>query len=405
LFAITVPRVPIPVRFFASFAERLVRVLEGFSDQAGCHDRCDRLFLITLLVVSSTISASATEDVVWQLRFNGSHPLNCTLALTRVAKDEKGQTILESDSRRDKGVWHSCITLPKGLLKAGKEYVVTLDYEVIERSGAESYFYVFGRSDRLGYGADHWQTWHGEPGAQGVAKLRLSPAADDYVINVGIHSQGAIRIRNLKVLLGSGWSTIPLTGVSGNGPPPAPFSGAQPFTINPPSNPNGPVLNLADFGAVADGDAPPSQGPDRNFAAFKAAIAKCRETKASKLIVPKGAYRITSGQTIVFDGLNDFVFDGGGSTFLFHRVEGGAGMLINNCTRTVFSNFNLDWDWKIDPLASVGRVTKIEPGSSFFEMRFETVAPLDPKRWVTMNPLYRDREENCRSLHRRRMQG
>ena len=60
-------------------------------------------------------------------------------------------------------------------------------------------------------------------------------------------------------------------------------------------------------------------------------------------------------------------------------------MLIENCTRTVLKNFSLDWDWKVDPLASIGRVTKVDP--AYFEMRFETAAPLDPKRWVTMNPL------------------
>ncbi|MBV8969181.1 MAG: hypothetical protein JO331_08995, partial [Verrucomicrobia bacterium] len=84
-------------------------------------------------------------------------------------------------------------------------------------------------------------------------------------------------------------------------------------------------------------------------------------------------------------GLTDFVFDGGGSTFLYHQIKGGAGMFIENCTRTVLTNFNLDWDWKIDPLASVGRVTKVDP--SYFEIRFETAAPMDPKRWETMNPL------------------
>ena len=157
--------------------------------------------------------------------------------------------------------------------------------------------------------------------------------------------------------------------------------------MDAPSNANGPVLNLADFGAVADGDAPPLPGPDRNGAALKAAIAKCRETGASKLIVPKGVYRITSGETIVFDSISDFIFDGGGSTFLFHQIKGGAGMSIKNCNRAVFRNFNMDWDWKIDPLAWMGRVLKVAPNSSFFEMRFETTAPLDPKRWVTMNPL------------------
>jgi hypothetical protein len=78
---------------------------------------------------------------------------------------------------------------------------------------------------------------------------------------------------------------------------------------------------------------------------------------------------------------------GGGSTFLFDKIKGGAGIGINHCNRAVLSNFNLDWDWKVDPLASVGRVTAIAPNSSFFEMRFETTAPLDSKRWLTMNPL------------------
>jgi hypothetical protein len=191
-----------------------------------------------------------------------------------------------------------------------------------------------------------------------------------------------VRIRKLEVRLGNGWATK-----SSPGDPalPALPTGAQPFTVDPPSNATGPVLNLADFGAVPDGDSPPCSGPDRNHAAFAAAIARCRELKAAKLIVPKGVYRITSGETITFDGLTDFIFDGCGSTFLYHQIKGGVGMLIKDCTRAVLTNFILDWDWKVDPLASIGRVTKVH--SAYFEMRFETAAPLDPKRWVTMNPL------------------
>jgi polygalacturonase len=111
---------------------------------------------------------------------------------------------------------------------------------------------------------------------------------------------------------GSGWTTTPLASGSRDMQPPAVVAtGAQSFTVDPPANLNGPVLNLADFGAVADGDSPPSSGPDRNHAAFVAALAKCREIKASKLIVPKGVYRITFGETVVFEGLSDFIFDGG----------------------------------------------------------------------------------------------
>jgi len=57
---------------------------------------------------------------------------------------------------------------------------------------------------------------------------------------------------------------------------------------------------------------------------------------------------------IYLSGLSDIVFEGGGSTFLCHRIQGGAGIYI---------------------------------GHSRFEMRFEVSAPLDPRRWVTMNAL------------------
>lgn len=351
------------------------------------------LFLCSLSLATPKASGqnagsltSPINDIVWQLNTKIA-PSNYQLQFTRLVKDEKGQPALEADTRRGKSEWNSCLSIPAGLLKAGKDYMITISYEVIDCAGPDNYFYSFVRSDHLGIDADQWQKWHGEPGATGVARLRISMTAGDFYIVVGIHNQGAMRIREMKVYQDNGWTTMPLAGVAGSQPLPVLPTGAQPFSIEAPANMRGPVLRLSDFGAVADGDAPPSSGPDRNFAAFKAAIAKCRAVKASKLIVPRGVYRITSGQTIVFDSLSDFIFDGGGSTFLFHQIKGGPGMLIRNCNRTVISHFNLDWDWKIDPLASVGRVLRTGPNSSFFEMRFETTAPLDPKRWLTMNPL------------------
>ncbi|WP_104668225.1 right-handed parallel beta-helix repeat-containing protein [Ensifer adhaerens] len=185
---------------------------------------------------------------------------------------------------------------------------------------------------------------------------------------------------------GSGWTEHPLTESIGSAATPR-ATGAQPFTIDAPANPNGPVFHLADFGAIADGVEPPVDGPDRNLAALQAALDQCRKTKAAKLVVGRGIYRFTSGKSIVFDGFSDFTFDGGGATFLFHLIEGGEGISIKNCRRSVFSNFNLDWDCAIDPPAWVGRVTELADDQSNFVMSFETAAPLDPKVWVTMNPL------------------
>src|SRR5271163_3339975 len=89
------------------------------------------LFIAALVGVEVRAQAS---DAIWQLDFENGRPLNCTLTFTRVERGDKGQPILVADTRGNKSDWHSCITLPRGLLKAGKDYVITLDYEVIERS-------------------------------------------------------------------------------------------------------------------------------------------------------------------------------------------------------------------------------------------------------------------------------
>jgi hypothetical protein len=341
----------------------------------------------SFLALDSESVDAQSNDVVWQLAFKNGRPLNCNLAFAQIEAAGPGGLLVLADTRRDNTEWHTCILVPPGPLKAGQDYCITVSYEIVDRLTDDSYFYVFVRSDRLGFDADHWQTWNGEPGARGIQKLRISLTSGDYAINAGIHKQGAMRILDLKVQRGSGWAQQALTGTAGSATPLLLPSGALPFTIDAPGNSNGPVLHLADFGAVADGAAPPATGPDRNLASIKAALDQCRKVQASKLVADKSVYRIASGQTIVFDSLTDFTFDGGGATFLFHLIKGGAGVSIKNCRRSVFSNFNLDWDCAIDPPAWVGRVTALVNNQSYFEMRFETAPPLDPKAWVTMNPL------------------
>jgi hypothetical protein len=343
--------------------------------------------LIFILSTTARASAADPDNVIWTLLLHEGRLPNCILQFTHLAKDDCGQLCLDVDTRNNRSDWHSCITLPKGLLKAGQDYRVRVKYEVIDRPGEDSFFYVFARSPSLGYDADHWQKWNGQTGASGVAELRLSPTADDYQIVAGIRNQGALRIRGMSIRQSGGWTAIPLDSNAGANAPPVPPTGAQSFKVQSPANKNGIVINLADFGAVAGDDLASEEGLDRNLTAFKSAIAKCRETRASRLIVPKGIYRITSGGTIPFEDLSDFVFDGGGSTFLFDKIPGGPGVSIKNCNRTVFCNFNIDWDWKKDPLASIGRITKVSADSRFFEMRFEKNAQLDLERWGGLIPL------------------
>ena len=114
-------------------------------------------------------------DVIWQLNLKNDQPTDYQLQFTRVVKDENKQSVLEADSRNDNGEWHSCITLPKGLLKTGESYFITLDYEIIDSSGEGCYFYLFARSGSLGYGADQWSKWNNESGAHYPQNAWLHP--------------------------------------------------------------------------------------------------------------------------------------------------------------------------------------------------------------------------------------
>ncbi|HEY9777243.1 MAG TPA: right-handed parallel beta-helix repeat-containing protein [Planktothrix sp.] len=346
-----------------------------------------QFIVATLVVLLSSSATFAGDDVAWRLADKNGKATNCKVTFTRLAKDAKGVNCFNADTKQSHAPWNTCITIDPGVMKAGQDYVVKLDYQVFDRPTDDTYFYVFARSGKLGQGADVWTTWHDAPGTRRSAILRIRPKSDDYGVYVGIHTKGSERIENLRIIHGNGYAEARLDGgaASDGGEPVPNVTGAKPFTIDAPKNPKGAVVSLADFGCVAAGASTASGGGvDRNLAALNTAIQKCRETGAAKLTVPKGVYRITSGKTITFKDLHDFTFDGNGSTFLFDTILGGAGMSISETNRCVFRNFNLDWDWKKDPLASVGRITKLAPDKSWFEMRFEENAPLDPKRWPTM---------------------
>lgn len=131
-------------------------------------------------------------------------------------------------------------------------------------------------------------------------------------------------------------------------------TGAQEFEVEMPRSTDGPVLDAEDFGV---GEANPD-----NLPALKAALSAAKERKASKLVLKRGVYRMTTNESIDLDGFVDFTFDGGGSTFLSHR-QGAAFMNVSNCERVRLVNFKVDWNWAKEPLASLVRVAAIQKNS------------------------------------------
>lgn len=131
-----------------------------------------------------------------------------------------------------------------------------------------------------------------------------------------------------------------------------------------------------------------SEASDDNTQAIRDSINACfRANSPCKVALPKGKYRVGLINSIIFSGLTDFEFDGGGSTLLFSResiVNQNTGQspplfYINICTRCRFSNFVVDWDWDRWILAS--RVTILNSTETEWTLQFNDYTSLDTSKF------------------------
>lgn len=131
-------------------------------------------------------------------------------------------------------------------------------------------------------------------------------------------------------------------------------TGCPEFTVEGPRPDRTSVVRAADYGF--------SPTNDRNAEAINAALAAARRLGAGRLELAPGEYRCFDGPGVLIDGFEDFTFDGMGATLVFRRdhaplerqetlLDGEANVVIRNCRRTEVRGFNLDWDWRNDPLA------------------------------------------------------
>lgn len=134
----------------------------------------------------------------------------------------------------------------------------------------------------------------------------------------------------------------------------------------------GPVVNAADYGL--------REGAD-NTPAIRRALAVCRETGASKLLIPQGTYDLYPDEAeekychvannddgmkrVVFllDGLEDFEVDGGGSLFVCH--DHMVPFEAEGCRNLRLRNFSVDW---ATPFYLQGRVARVDQAANSFDM-------------------------------------
>lgn len=152
----------------------------------------------------------------------------------------------------------------------------------------------------------------------------------------------------------------PFTGDFGKLP-----DGCPEFEVDLPRPEKEIVVNAADFGLNGE--------TEDAAVCINKALAHCKKIGASKLVLPKGVYKVFSETTIEMTGYKDFTFDGNGSTLVYRKKSWlSPNFRVEDCERTVFENIDFDYDWKTEPLAAIVKVVGVstEKGNIYADLNF-----------------------------------
>lgn len=334
-------------------------------------------FFFTVLLAGCSIE-SAPEKKVIADSFNSVKVVGKRSAVS-------ADGVLHVDSKGAKDFLRAAQTAA-GLFEPGKSYLIKFKCRI--DSAEDGAFFLFtARSDSLGPLRDLGTTTVARARDFQDVEMQISipEGVNDYSLKFSTKGSLSGVLKDLKITQGTGLDFYPFAESQREycGEIGKTATGCPDFNVElPAGNPNAPVVNAADFGATEN---------NLKFCdAMNAAVAHCRKVGARKLVLPKGVYHLYNSGPITFEGLKDFEFDGGGSTFIFLRDKGlakmkgldaskisnnfqdGACVKISECERVKVGNFNIDWDWAADPLGSIVRVENVcaSPGGEYIDYKF-----------------------------------
>ncbi len=334
-------------------------------------------FFFTVLLAGCSIE-SAPEKKVIADSFNSVKVVGKRSAVS-------ADGVLHVDSKGAKDFLRAAQTAA-GLFEPGKSYYIKFKCRI--DSAEDGAFFLFtARSDSLGPLRDLGTTTVARARDFQDVEMQISipEGVNDYSLKFSTKGSLSGVLKDLKITQGTGLDFYPFAESQREycGEIGKTATGCPDFNVElPAGNPNAPVVNAADFGATEN---------NLKFCdAMNAAVAHCRKIGARKLVLPKGVYHLYNSGPITFEGLKDFEFDGGGSTFIFLRdkglakmkgldaskisnnFQGGACVKISECERVKVGNFNIDWDWAADPLGSIVRVENVcaSPGGEYIDYKF-----------------------------------
>ncbi len=334
-------------------------------------------FFFTVLLAGCSIESAPEEKVIAD-SFNSVKVVGKRSAVS-------ADGVLHVDSKGAKDFLRAAQTAA-GLFEPGKSYLIKFKCRI--DSAEDGAFFLFtARSDSLGPLRDLGTTTVARARDFQDVEMQISipEGVNDYSLKFSTKGSLSGVLKDLKITQGTGLDFYPFAESQREycGEIGKTATGCPDFNVElPAGNPNAPVVNAADFGATEN---------NLKFCdAMNAAVAHCRKIGARKLVLPKGVYHLYNSGPITFEGLKDFEFDGGGSTFIFLRDKGlakmkgldaskisnnfqdGACVKIFECERVKVGNFNIDWDWAADPLGSIVRVENVcaSPGGEYIDYKF-----------------------------------
>ncbi|MBN8526444.1 MAG: hypothetical protein J0M02_14005 [Planctomycetes bacterium] len=293
--------------------------------------------------------------------------------------------------------WNTLITAPPGTLKGGHEYLAELRYRVI---AAPPYpgnpffgsFHMFARSKTLGQERDVWQNWLGDPGDQGVVRMPMVLApVDDWTFSVGCKGAGTLIVESLVIRAGTGFAFVPATP-DAQAPAAAAVpvaTGCGPIVIDPPVAGTGVQVSVAEFGMLPDAAADDAAAA-ANAVGLARAFKACAERKASRLLIPPGTYRMAPKDPLSLSGLQDLAIEATGAELVYTTLLRNASVWnLVNCQRLAVRGLSIDWDWSLNPIASVARVDSLADDRrsavlSFPDLAAATVARVKDAAWSGM---------------------
>ncbi len=287
---------------------------------------------------------------------NSTQILGCYFNQASISKSNalsEGASLL-IDTSASSSEWNGCFKTPPGLLKGGGDYVVEFTCKNLSLGTDSWMLFLIRPFDASNGQSDVGDLAFSPVGVERNLKMAFSipKGAESYSFQIHTRKQAVALVDNIRIRPGTPESFMPAAAAVKPSQPLKVPTGCAEFQVELPNPKSQLSVSAADFGADP-------ASPD-NAKAFNDAIAHCKASGASKLVVPKGVYRFTSSKAPTFEDLSDFEFDGQGSTFVFLKNGGGGLVRVSRCLRTALKNFNVDWDWDKDPLASVVKVEAVE---------------------------------------------